>query len=631
MPTITVNYLDLCRLSGLESDQALSSLEDKLALVKAELGNRLADGRTLRDVDGSWAAPSADLELRIELKDTNRPDLWSVEGIARQLRDHHNGHGCPYTFSAPTNPHFTIEVDPLLQSIRPFITGFLAQEGHLDETGLLAFIETQEALTRNFGHKRKSLSIGLYRGTGLHFPILYQAKEPDSIRFEPLPSATETPEPWPHGIAMTPAQILAEHPTGREYGSILAGCNLVPFLSDSHGQALSFPPIINSAGLGRIVPGETALFVEVTGIELDQCLLATNILAANLADRGWRILPITTVYPYTTSRGRRVTAPYDLPMRQTVEIGEFERLLGTDVDQADVVAKLSAYGVDAMPVENAVQAAVPPYRQDYLHAVDVVEDYAISRGYTSFSPAMPMEFTVGSLLPLTEFEDWVRDLFIGFGFEEAICNILTGVENLRDKMELNESHRDVVVPFHGGPAVRIENVVNRNYSHVRDWIIPSLLEVEAHSSGALYPHRMFEVGEVAVRDSRQNLGSRTESRAAAIIVDEVATFDAGQSVLYALMANLGIDFAVEPWRHPSFIEGRVALVRSTTSRQSRTGSTQPLGFLGEISPQVLTNWGIHVPMAAFELSVTALEQITHPQPSTAAVRHFDTDFSLPTE
>jgi phenylalanyl-tRNA synthetase beta chain len=331
--------------------------------------------------------------------------------------------------------------------------------------------------------------------------------------------------------------------------------------------------------------------------------LALNILATNLADRGWQITPVITRYPYDTPRGRSVIVPHAMPIHQRVPVAEFSRLLGEQVAGAEIVIRLRAYGVAARLQGDQIEATIPSYRQDYLHAVDVIEDYAISRGYDTIAPTMAQEFTVGHLQPLTEFEDLVRDLMIGFGFEETICNILTSAENLRQRMNLSLEKGSNVQPFHGGPTVYIGNVMNLNYAHLRDWLIPSLLEIEAQSAGALYPHRVFEVGEVAIYDRAENLGSRSESRLAGIIADETASFDSAQSVIYALLGSLGIEFQVQAWQHPSFIEGRVALVTTKTGEKHEAVK---LGFLGELSPQVLTNWGARVPIAAFELSLDAL-------------------------
>ena len=600
MPTITVQKADLYQLAGLPAAVTLEQLEERLTLVKGELSVRGRDGRKLSAAEANALVAEQGLDLRIELNDTNRPDLWCVEGVARQLRDHARGYGSSYAFFTNSSSERQIEVDPQLATLRPFIGGFLATGQTVTEESLLAFIDAQETLTRNFGRKRQSVSIGLYRGDTLTFPVRYQAVERTALRFEPLAPAGEAGAAWPVGAALTPAEILEQHPTGREYGWILEGCAHVPLLTDARGHVLAFPPIINSADLGRVQPGMQTLFVEATGTELDQVLLTLNILATNLADRGWRIEPVTTRYPYQTPRGQTVTTPHPLGITLGIPVSEFTRLLGEPLEAGEVKQRLDAYGIQAEADDRWITATAPSYRQDYLHEVDVIEDYAISRGYYSFALAMPAAFTIGKLQPLTEFEDLVRDTMIGFGFEEAFCNILTSLEQLQQRMGIAEGYRSEPA-FHGGQVVRIANIMNRNYACLRDWILPSLLEIAAHSLGASYPHRLFEVGEVAVYDPSQNLGSRTDARLAAVIASDEATFDSAQSVVYALLGTLNIPFRVQPWAHPSFIEGRVGLIIDS--------SGLPLGFLGELSPQVLTAWGVRTPIAAFELGLNALYEL----------------------
>lgn len=598
MPTITVKKHDLEQLLGRSVD--LKSLDEQLPMVKAELGSKAKDNSSLLDANGDWIKSDENLELRVELNDTNRPDLWCVEGIARQIRDHERGHSDSYDFYGTEESEKSITVDPALESFRPFVGGFLADGASIDEDGLLAFIDTQETLTRNYGRKRKTVSIGIYDGRNISFPVQYKAVGREEIKFEPLAPAgsEEGKSEWQTGVEMTPEQILKEHPTGREYASILEGLDQVPMLTDSEGQVLSFPPVINSAHLGRVKPGMDCLFVEVTGTEHDQCLLALNIMAANLADRGWAIHPVTTRYPYDTSKGKAVRVPHDMTLTQKVAVSEFTRLLGEEVSGDEVVSNLKRYGVRASEADQVVEASIPSYRQDYLHPVDVIEDFAISRGYDSFTPQLPSEFTVGRLHPMTEIEDLIRDRMIGFGFEEGIGNILGNIDDLRHRMNL-PIENEGMEPFHGARMVSISNVMNLNYAHVRDWLLPTLLETESRSASATYPHRVFEVGEVAVHDPAQILGSRTLTRCAALYADEKANFDSAQSVIYALLGSFNIDFEVQAWDHPSFIEGRAALVLVGGKR---------VGYLGEISPEVIEKWNIRVPLAALEICLEALGQ-----------------------
>jgi phenylalanyl-tRNA synthetase beta chain len=599
MPTITVKKHDLQKLLGRPID--LKTLDEQLPMVKAELGDKTKDSTSLLNADGSWTTRDENFELRVELNDTNRPDLWCTEGIARQLRDHEQGHSRGYDFYKKGESDKSITVDAALKDFRPFVGGFLADGAAIDEDGLLAFIDTQETLTRNYGRKRKTVSIGIYDGKEISFPVQYKAVGRNSMKFEPLAPAgsEEGSSEWQGGVEMTPDQILKEHPTGREYAGILEGLEQVPMLMDSDDKVLSFPPIINSAHLGRVKPGMDCLFIEVTGTEHDQVLLSLNIMAANLADRGWAIHPVTTHYPYETDHGRAVRIPHDLTLTQELPVSEFSRLLGEDIGGQEILEKLGRYGVSATLNENIVKASIPSYRQDYLHPVDVIEDYAISRGYENFEPCMPADFTVGKLHPMTEIEDKVRDRMIGFGFEEGIGNILGNIEDLRLRMELGDKELEGFEPFHGRRMVSISNVMNLNYAHVRDWLLPTLLETESRSASATYPHRVFECGEVAVHDPTQILGSRTETRCAALMADEKANFDTAQSAVYALLGSFNVSFEVQGWAHPSFIEGRAALILVKGQR---------VGFLGEISPQVIENWNIRVPLAALEISLAAFGQ-----------------------
>src|SRR5207249_10562594 len=73
MPAISANRKDLDKLLGRRVTD--KELEAWLPLVKGEI----------KEVD------TATGEIRFELQDSNRPDLWSVEGIARQIRIKLNG------------------------------------------------------------------------------------------------------------------------------------------------------------------------------------------------------------------------------------------------------------------------------------------------------------------------------------------------------------------------------------------------------------------------------------------------------------------------------------------------------------------------------------------------------------
>ncbi|MFH2001154.1 MAG: phenylalanine--tRNA ligase subunit beta [Planctomycetota bacterium] len=565
MPTITVNIKDLQHLMGMAMDRR--ELEDRLRVAKAEL-----------DEYDETAG-----EARIELNDTNRPDLWCTEGLARQLRAHQTGKCCDYPFfneNPSDEDHLSgnlfIDVDVRLEKIRPFVAAFEVKGPPVTDAFLVQIIQTQEKLCENYGRKRRSVAIGIYNAAKIAFPVRYVAAGPEEYSFVPL--GFDGP--------MTLKQILEEHPKGKEYGKWVQDSEWYPLLTDREGKVLSFPPIINSRETGEVVVGDSHLFVEATGLDMRQLVLVMNIMAANFADRGWEVTPVSIKLPYESEFGQEIQTPMNLNTRIDLALEDFSRTVGEECDPGEVVKTLGNYGVAASVENGRITASCPAYRDDYLHAMDVVEDFAISRGFHSFEPVMPSAFTVGKLKPLTVLVDRMRDQMVGLGFEELFSNLLTNRTVERDNMLLAED-----------PIVSVDNVMTDTYSVLRSSIIPSLLRVESKSSKALYPHKLFEAGEVCRWDPDAPSGSRTETRLAALWASADSGFSQIHAVLDVLLFYMVREYTLRPAEYPFYFEGRSGDV-------IRGGEV--IGHIGEIHPEVLTRFNINMPCAAFELVLNCI-------------------------
>ena len=565
MPTISINRKDFEQLVG-RPTIAGEQLDAWLLLVKAEL----------KDQDSESG------EVRLELHDSNRPDLWSCEGIARQIRIKLQGAASAYPFFKPTpRPKRRLQVSQGLERVRPYIAACTAVGYRMTGEGLAQLVQTQEKLADIFGRKRRTVSIGLYRLPQIVFPVTYALVKPDEVRFTPLGVEEK----------MSPREILTVHPKGLEYGPILAGHDRLPLLTDEEGQVLSFPPIINSREIGEVRVGDPELFVEVTGTDFLMVLLTLNILAVNLADRGATIEAVEVVYPYATELGKTVRTPFNFQKARSIPIKTIEDALGVPLGAERIRQALLAYGYEASASKDRVSISVkiPPYRNDLMHPLDVVEDVAISRGYGEFAPIMPSQFTVGSLSRLEEVSDRIRDMMVGIGFQEIISNIMASRQELIDRMRLAGSDRDRIV--------EVENVMSQAYSCLRQWITPSLLRVEAASTRAFYPHRLFEVGEVAVPDATEETGVRTLMVLGALIAHANANFSEAHSCLDLLLFHLDRPYTLEPISHRSFLDGRAGRIVS---------NGRAIGLIGELHPEVLEHWQVSMPSVVFELEVDAL-------------------------
>jgi len=561
MPTISIFQQDFSQLVG--QPASMSDIEQWMPLVKGEVKDLSTDTG----------------EVRVELQDTNRPDLWCVEGIARQIRSVLTGGQTPHPFfSTRGRAKRRIQVMQGMETVRPYVAACASLEYPMTQEGLEQCIQTQEKLADAFGRNRETVSIGLYRLASIAFPVTYGLVKPDEVRFTPLGFEEK----------MTPHEVLTVHPKGLEYGSIVADCERFPLLWDTNGQVLSFPPIINSRELGEVQIGDTELLVEVTGTDLSMVILALNIFASNLADRGATIEPIDIVYPYETAMGKTVKTPFDMGNGQRVSLPAIEQALGMQLGAEAIHTALASYGYQVKSTRQSVSVKLPAFRNDLMHVMDVAEDVAITRGYDSFSPIMPQTFTVGALSEQEQTSDRLRDLLVGFGFQEMFSNILASRQEFLERMRLTNTEHESLV--------EVDNVMSLTYACLRPSILPCLLRVEALSPRVFYPHLLFEVGEVARVDLEADVGSQTVLSLAAISAHPGANFSEMHSYLDLLMYYMAWPYDLEPVSHPSFLDGRVG-------RISCQG--QMVGYIGEFHPEVLEAWQIDMPTSGFEFEITA--------------------------
>ncbi len=564
MPKIEVYGKNLFSYTG--KNYGDEELEEVLVSAKAELDGKESD----KDL------------LKIELNDTNRPDLWSTAGLGRQLMLAETGSVPSYDFfsSASERKDYgdrVVNIDSSVKDIRPYEIAIAVKGKSIDEATLKDIIQTQEKLCWNFGRKRRSIAIGVFRSDLLTFPITYRAADPDETRFVPLQETKE----------MNLRQMCTDIPKGKEYGHIVQDFERYPYLEDAKGYALSFPPVINSSYTGAVKVGDENLFIEMTGTVLKDLILTANIVACDLADAGFTVLPVKMVYPFDTEFGREIVAPFYFQQPIDVKLDEVHKLLGDELGAEESQKALRHMGVRSEVAEGSLHVEVPPYRNDFLHPVDIIEDIMMGRGMETFEPIMPHDFTVGRLSAEEEFGRKVKEVMIGLGYQEMMYNYLGSKKDYIDKMEIS-----------GEELVQIANPMSENYEFVRASIIPNMLQSEAVSAHAVYPHRIFELGKTAVLKPENNSGTATYNTLGFMLADSDIGFNEASAHVSGLFYYLGYEYELEETEDSRFISGRIAAIMSGGRR---------VGIFGEVHPQVLENWGIQMPCTCCELNLDLLQ------------------------
>lgn len=543
MPTINFSFKDFCNLLGKKINE--EELKNLLEYAKAEVEHSIGD------------------EVSVKFNDTNQPYLWCPEGIATLLKGVlAKEKGVPNIKITKSNNK--IIVDKSVLQARPYIAAFTAKGTKLTDYLLKQLIQLQEKLCDNYGRKRQKIAVGLYPAQKITFPIMYTAVAPDATKFIPLGATKE----------ITLAQILEQHPKGKEYKWILENQDKYPLLIDAKKEILSFPPVINSEKTGKLEIGDNYIFFEATGTDQTAVNLAAIIFATALQARGFEITSTTIETPT-----KKTVSPLTETRKIKINKEHIKQMIGLELKDTEIKQLLekARYNFSKFIVE------IPPHRQDIMHENDILEDIAIMYGYNNIQALPITTFTRGQLLPKTTFENTLRQLLVGQGFQETFSAILSNKMVMQQKMLSKED------------IVEIENFTTQTYSAVRNKILPILLEILKENKHNDYPQKIFEQGIIT---KKQGNAVKDEESLAIAIIHSTANFTEARQAVEAMLCLLGIyDFELKETENNSFVPGRAAEIII---------SAESIGIVGEIHPQVLSNFEIEMPVVAVEINVDKL-------------------------
>ena len=564
MVSVLSNIDDLEQLVGKKLPRDHDQLNELLYFLKCEISHPYLESKQTTRID-------AHAELQIENVDTNRPDTWGTEGIARALRGILEIEPGLKKYPVSKRIATDISVDKELKQIRPFIACVVSRDTIMSDTIIRGLIQLQEKLDQSYGRRRRRSSIGFYDFDLISPPLRYGVSDPDSIRFIPLEGSE----------ALSLREILQRHPKGLEYGNTLTDRERLPILMDSKGNVLSFPPIINSNDLGKITPDTKNILVEVTGTNENTVNSCLTILATALADRGGKLEPARVKYEYAKSRLFLTPSLKERTIR--LSISHVKELTGLELTHQQIAKLLRRARYDVRQYGSGMlTVSIPCYRLDILHPNDVIEDVAIVYGLNRIEPHWPSDLTVGGASPLEGYTDRVRELMVGFGYQEVLTFIMTNREKIFAKMNQPPIQ-----------LVEISNPKVNTLTCLRPSLLPSLMEFLSNNTHVQYPQKIFEVGDCTVwKESRQPIDIR---KLCCVSAHPRANFTEMKSLLEPLMSNLGFNFSLKPDANPSFLGGRVATVLIDDNN---------VGVIGEIHPLVIENWKLEHPVAAIELNVS---------------------------
>ena len=276
----------------------------------------------------------------------------------------------------------------------------------------------------------------------------------------------------------------------------------------------------------------------------------------------------------------------------------FRRLAGLDIPEADIIRILTSLGFRA-DGRDEMSVLPPPWRSDIHGPADLVEEVVRIQGLDKV-PSIPMKRTHAVAKPvLTEDQKQrklARRLLAARGFHETISYSFVA----RDKAAL----------FGGGDDARqLANPIAADLDALRPSILPSLLAAAGRNlARGAADFRLAEVGaqfESGMPGAQTNVAAGVRVgkgvRSWAKSTHAADAWDAKSDMLAVVEAVMGgamtapIRPGAPPWYHPGR-SGTLAL------------GAKPLGYFGELHPDVLAAFEIDAPTAAFEVFLDAIPE-----------------------
>ncbi len=541
MPTLKINKKEFEELLGQEIS------EDKLHEEASYLG-------------AHWNHEEGD-KWEVETY-PNRPDLLSVEGLARAYKGFFDLETGVRNYKT-SKGDIQLDVDESVEDVRPYIGGAVIRDVELTPRIINGLIQLQEKLHQTVGRRRDKIAIGLHDLDSVEPPFTYKAVAPEQVSFTPLE----------YGEEVHLEEILDEHDKGQEYAWILEDEDRYPIIEDSKGQILSFPPIINNQ-LTEVTSETTDIFIDVTGKDKETVLKVVNILATALAERGAGIETVEIENSHM---------PLLEPEEMKLELDYFREVSGLDLSKDEIAERLEQMRFRAKKKKNSIKVGIPSYRTDVMHQYDLIEDIVIAHRYHNIEPEIPELDTAADEKSIEEHTEELRDILQGTGALEAHTFTLSSKEKLFHNMNSAEQN-----------VVEMSNALTEDYTVVRNQMLPSMMDVLKNNRQHSYPQRFYEVEDVARPEQNS---ARNVRKMSYVISGTDVDFTDIRQVLQVIERDTGFDLKVNESEMPYYTHDRAAEI-------VKDGET--IGHLGEINEDVLDNWELEQKAVGLELDVEKL-------------------------
>jgi phenylalanyl-tRNA synthetase beta chain len=263
-----------------------------------------------------------------------------------------------------------------------------------------------------------------------------------------------------------------------------------------------------------------------------------------------------------------LAAPWEVAMRWD----RCTQLLGLEVPRDRIRTIFTGLGLAiTKDDEEAIDLAVPTFREDLTREADLIEEVARCHGFENIPTALTMPVAVSHEPAHVRARRVATEVLVGLGYHECLTDTFVPAGWNREAVALAP-----------GDPVRVRNPVREDRPLLRSSLVPSLLEVRRVNRGQSGV-RLFEIGRTFLRT-----GPETTEEPERLAITDDRQPQHLRGALEAILRELRVegDLAVEP-----VLEPQAGFADGTTARM-RIGQTQ-IALFGQLSDALTEAHDLH--------------------------------------
>lgn len=320
------------------------------------------------------------------------------------------------------------------------------------------------------------------------------------------------------------------------------------------------------------------------------------------------------------------------PWKIKLDLNYVNKLLGEKIAENIAIKILKSLEIGVIKSsDHKVICAIPTFRLDLKTQEDLIEEIGRIYGYEKIKSAAPLSIVQPAKVnEQRRFERMVKNILVGVGFSEVYNYSFYSQKDVEAAGLSNTEH------------LELENPMNPDQAFLRVSLIPGILKNVRENLKYFKELEIFEVGRVYF-PSRETLPNEKNMLVGAVVADESKkgdNFYQAKGYVDLLLKKLGIqDYYFDESRTKN-LHPRSLLVRDEFKNQGETfpevwhktrcaeinleGSDETIGYVGEINPAVLENFGISKRAALFEINLEKLQKISETEKEFRPLSKFPT-------